>query len=298
MKRRNFIYNTSLIAMSVGVFGKIKWDGKAWVGEDPTTTDILGPFYRPGAPFKTDLVQPGTKGQLLHFGGTVFAKDGSTPLKDTLVEVWHCNENGTYDNTSDDYVYRASAKTGSDGKYHFKTILPVPYGVGGDVIRPAHIHMRISGNSKQDLVTQVYFKGDENLAKDDSSADPRSIHRILDISTNSKNEKVVKFDIVLKDEYVLDAAGFKKISGLYQMKTDNGVMTEFFRQGDQLFLKRNGQIVEAMDYVGNNSFEGGLGRIKTTFEIKADGAVNVKLKFMQDDKYVEVEGEKILKYPA
>ena len=85
MKRRNFIYNTSLIAMSVGVFGKIKWDGKAWVGEDPTTTDILGPFYRPGAPFKTDLVQPGTKGQLLHFGGTVFAKNGSTPLKDTLV---------------------------------------------------------------------------------------------------------------------------------------------------------------------------------------------------------------------
>lgn len=48
--------------MSVGVFGKIKWDGKAYVGEDPTTTDILGPFYRPGAPMRSELVQQGSKG--------------------------------------------------------------------------------------------------------------------------------------------------------------------------------------------------------------------------------------------
>ncbi|HMU47300.1 MAG TPA: hypothetical protein PKC72_13090 [Chitinophagaceae bacterium] len=297
MKRRNFIYNSSLVAMSVGVFGKIRWDGAVWVGEDPTTTDILGPFYRPGAPYKTDLVQPGTKGQLLHFSGTVFAKDGKTPLKDSLVEIWHCNENGVYDNTSDDYVYRASFKTGSDGKYHFKTILPVPYAVGGDVIRPAHIHMRISGNTMQDLVTQIYFKGDKYIAKDESAGDPRSIHRILESSTNSKNEKVVKFDVVLKDEYILDAAGFKKVSGLYQMKDKS--LTEFYRQGDQLFLKWNGQISEAMDYVGNNSFEGGLGRLKAKFEIKADGVVKVTVNYMEAiDKYVDIEGEKMLKYPA
>ena len=132
MQRRKFLYESSLIAMSIGVFGNIKWDGNSYVGEDPTTTDILGPFYRPGAPFKTNLVQKGTKGQLLNFHGTVFANDGKTPAGNTLVEIWHCNENGVYDNTSDDYIYRASFKTGADGKYHFNTILPIPYSTGND----------------------------------------------------------------------------------------------------------------------------------------------------------------------
>lgn len=297
MKRRDFIYSSSLVAMSVGVFGKIKWDGQAYVGEDPTTTDILGPFYRPGAPFRTDLVQQGTKGQLLHFSGTVFAKDGKTPLKNSLVEIWHCNENGVYDNISDEYIYRASFKTGSDGKYHFKTILPVPYLAGPTVTRPAHIHMRISGNAQQDLVTQVYFKGDEYIPKDESAGDPRSLNRILTSSTNSKNEKTVVFDIILKDEYLLDAAAFKKITGLYEMKDKS--IADFYRQGDQLFVKINGQIMEAMDYKGNNSFEGGLGRVTAAFDLTMAGVIKVKAGFMTGpDKYEYQEGTKLLKYPA
>ncbi|MEQ1677208.1 MAG: hypothetical protein ABL876_10935 [Chitinophagaceae bacterium] len=296
MKRRNFIYSSSLIAISVGVFGKIKWDGHSFVGEDPTTTDILGPFYRPGAPFRTELVQQGTKGQLIRFSGTVFAKDGKTPLKDSLVEIWHCDENGTYDNTSDDYIYRAAFRTGKDGKYHFRTILPVPYNVGPDMTRPAHIHMRISGTAQQDLVTQVYFKGDAHLAKDESAGDPRSLNRILEIA-DSKNEKLVKFDVILKDEYILDAAAFKKIAGLYQMNDKS--MAEFYRQDDQLFVKLNGQIMEAMDYKGNNSFEGGLARVKAQFELAAGGAVKAKVSYMEGpDKYVTTEGDKMLKYPG
>lgn len=296
MKRRNFIYQSSLIAMSMGVFGKIRWDGKAWVGEDPTTTDILGPFYRPGAPLRTNLVQPGTKGELLHFNGIVFAKDGKTPLKNSLVEIWHCNENGTYDNTSDEYVYRAACKTGADGKYQLNTIMPVPYNVGGEVVRPAHIHMRISGNNSQDLVTQVYFKGDKYLEKDESAGDPRSLNRILDVSTNSKKERVVKFDIILRDQYVLEEAAFRKITGLYQMKDKS--MAEFYRKDDQLFVKMNGQIVEAMDYKGNNSFEGGLTRVKAKFELLPGSVVKVTVSYPAGpEKQEVVEGEKLLKYP-
>jgi catechol 1,2-dioxygenase len=297
MKRKDFIYSSSLIAMSVGVFGKIKWDGHAFVGEDPTTTDILGPFYRPGAPIRSDLIQQDTKGQLLHFSGTVFAKDGKTPLKNSLVEIWHCDENGVYDNTSDEYIYRASFKTGNDGKYHFKTILPVPYMVGATITRPAHIHMRISGNTGQDLVTQVYFKGDEHIVKDESAGDPRSLNRILESSTNSKNEKLVKFDIILKDEYVLEATAFKKIAGLYQMKDKS--IVEFYKDGDQLFAKINGQIMESMDYKGNNSFEGGLSRIKALFEFPAGGMAKVKVSYMEGlDKFIVIEGDKMLKYPG
>jgi catechol 1,2-dioxygenase len=296
MRRRKFIYDSSLVALSIGVFGKIKWDGHSFVGDSPTTTDILGPFYRPGAPFRTDLVQKGTKGQVLYFNGTVFAKDGKSPLKNALVEIWHCNENGVYDNTSDDYIYRAAFKTSNDGSYHFKTILPVPYRVSPTLVRPAHIHMRISGTTKQDLVTQIYFKGDKYIPGDMSSSDPRSLNRILETSTNAKNEKTVKFDIVLKDAYMLDAAAYKKITGLYEMSDKS--MADFYHAGDELFVKVNGQIMEAMEYKGNNSFEGGLGQMKASFELLSDGGVKVKASYVDDDrKTINIEGTKLIKYP-
>ena len=296
MKRRKFIRDSSLIALSVGVFGKIKWDGVSYVGEDPTTTDILGPFYRPGAPFKTDLVQRGTKGEILHFGGTVFGKDGKTAVNGALVEIWHCNEDGVYDNTSDNYVYRASCKTGADGKYHFRTIHPVPYSAGQTIVRPAHIHMRISGNNgTQDLVTQIYFKGDKYIDGDASSSDPKSLNRILKTSTNAKNEKSVKFDVYLRKEYALEAAAFKKIEGLYELSDKS--LVEFYRNGDQLFAKINGQIMDALDYTGNNSFEGGLAQSKIQFEIKSNGNVNVKVSYVGDNKKImSIEGTKTLKY--
>lgn len=296
MKRRKFIQDSAMAALTIGVFGKIKWDGEKYVGTDPTTTDILGPFYRPGAPFKTDLIEPGTKGETLHFGGTVFGKDGKTPVNGALVEIWHCNEDGIYDNTSDNYVYRAAAKTSADGKYRFKTIMPVPYAAGQTVIRPAHIHMRISGDSgTQDLVTQIYFKGDKYIDGDSSSSDPKSLNRILDMSKNEKNEKVVKFDIYLKEAYVLEAAAFKKIAGLYEMNDKS--MTEFYRDGDQLFAKINGQIMEALDYTGNNSFLGGLAQTKAQFELLSNGGTKVKVSYLGDNKkWIEIDGTKLLKY--
>jgi protocatechuate 3,4-dioxygenase beta subunit len=292
MKRRKFIQHSSLLALSVGVFGKIKWDGDKYVGTDPTTTDILGPFYRPGAPFRTDLVQAGTKGEILHFSGTVFGKDGNA-LKGALVEIWHCDENGLYDNTSDNYVYRSSFKTAADGKYNFKSIYPVPYAVNATLTRPAHIHMRISASGVQDLVTQVYFKGDKHIAEDISAKDPTALNRILDTTKNTKNEKVVKFDVYLKEEYVLETAAFKKIEGLYEMSDKS--MVEFYKYGDQLFAKVNGQIMEAMDYKGDNNFAGAIDYIKAKFELLANGGAKVKVT-ITEDKPIEITGTRLLKY--
>lgn len=295
MKRRKFLQDSSMLAMSIGIFGNIKWDGQTYVGDNPTTTDILGPFYRPGAPFKTDLVQAGTKGEILHFSGTIWGHDGKTPVKNALVEIWHCNEDGVYDNTTDNFVYRAAWKTGADGRYHFKTILPVPYVATANLTRPAHIHMRISGNDQQDLVTQVYFKGDLHIEKDISAGDPRAMSRILDVTKNAHGEKDLKFDIILQKEYVLEAAAFKKITGLYEMS--DKTTCEFYREGDQLFLKLNGQIMEAMDYRGDNKFEGGLGQMTAEFELLKDGAAKVKGTYTTDNrKKISYDGTRYLKY--
>ncbi len=48
MKRRTFVKNSTLTAFSIAAFGAIHWNGKIFEGDTITTSDILGPFYRPG----------------------------------------------------------------------------------------------------------------------------------------------------------------------------------------------------------------------------------------------------------
>ena len=59
MQRRDFIKNTSLSAVAVSASGFIRFDGKQYVGDCETTTDILGPFYRPDSPVRNNLVIKG-----------------------------------------------------------------------------------------------------------------------------------------------------------------------------------------------------------------------------------------------
>ena len=296
MKRRTFIIDSSLVAFSVGVFGKISWNGLRFEGDTPTTTDILGPYYRPGAPMRSNIIPPGSSGEVLHVGGIIYKKDGKTPLKNALIEVWQCNEKGIYDNTSDEYLCRGAVKVGDDGKYYFKSIMPIPYKVDATRYRPAHIHMRVSGVDHQDLITQIYFKGDSHIPEDPSSSSPLSVHRILDISKNNAKEKQVKFDIVLSEEYKLDIAVFKKLEGVYQMNDKS--MIEFFKKGDLLFVKINGQIEEALAYKGNNQFEGGMGYIKAKFELLASGDVKVQTIYLDDNNKEQIiEGTRLIKYP-
>jgi catechol 1,2-dioxygenase len=65
--------------------------------------------------------------------------------------------------------------TDQQGNYEFETIMPgrypIPPNVPGlekfaGVMRPAHIHFRVSELLHVPLTTQLYFKGDPNIAKD------------------------------------------------------------------------------------------------------------------------------------
>ena len=296
MKRRNFIKNSSLIAFSVGAFGAISWNGKSFVGNSPTTSDILGPFYRPGAPIRSNLLIPGAEGSILNLSGTIFDKDGTTPQSNTLVEIWHANAKGEYDNTSSDYHYRGAIKTDQSGNYNFKTILPPPYKFDDIHYRPAHIHFRISSDKKQDLITQIYFQGDKYNEVDPSSSAPDSIHRILPVSRNHQNENDVIFDVILSDSYALEPAAMQKITGLYSVN-NNKWNAEFIADDDLLILKVNGQLMETLIYKGNNEFEGGLGFSTAKFTFPPNGETKVLLTYLNasNENTVE-EGIKILKY--
>lgn len=273
MKRRIFIKNSSLTVLSISAFGSVSWNGKSFEGDTPTTTDILGPFYRPEAPIRTNLRLASSTGTPIVLKGIIFKEEGKTPVNDALVEIWHCDEHEVYDNASDEYNYRGGQKTKADGKYEFKSILPVPYKANPTneaSWRPAHIHMRVSVPNQQDLITQLYFKGGKYVETDPWASAPQAVNRILDVTTDtSTGESLIVFHVTMSKEIPLDTAVYKKITGLYQMEDKSKV--EFSKNDDLLFMKRNGQLSAALTYRGNNTFEGGIGFPKVSFELLTDG---------------------------
>lgn len=293
MQRRDFIKNSSLIAFSVSAFGFTKWDGKAYVGNTPTTTDILGPFYRPGAPMRSNIIPSGSTGIPLNFNGIIYKEDGVTPLPDAFVEIWQCDEKEYYDNISDDFLFRGAVKTEKDGQYNFKTIVPVPYKANPNnenSWRPAHIHMRVSSDQQQDLITQIYINGDKYNESDYSASSPDAVNRILSITKNSSDENDLKFDVVMAKNFPLSEDVYKKITGLYRIEKN---IFEFVKSDDLLLAKINGQYQASLKYVGDNTFVGAMGIITVQFELLSGG--DVKVTTTSKGKPA-VTGTKFLKY--
>ena len=134
--------------------------------EDATGKDIEGPFYREGAPLRTTLFDKGEKGEMLVVSGKVVARNGR-PLAGVELDVWQCNAEGKYDNDDpnnppkkDQFTLRGRLKTNDKGEYEFITIKPVPYSIGENKYRPAHIHLKASLAGYTALTTQIYFHGD------------------------------------------------------------------------------------------------------------------------------------------
>lgn len=297
MQRRQFFKDTGMIAIGIGVFGKIAWSGDRFVGDTITTTDVLGPFYRPGAPIRININPKDYTGKLFHISGTIFKEDGKTPFRNATVETWQCDEHRVYDNTSDEYRYRGTQKTGADGKYHFIAMHPIPYQVAENAAwRPAHIHLVVSGEGQQDLITQVYLEGDPHLEKDMGANSPDAVKRILKISKNSKKEEAVQFDIVMAKEFKPDAAVYTKLSGVYKM--DDKSTMEFYKKDDLLFMKWDSQIWEGLSYKGNNTFVGGSSDSATvTFQLLQKGEVKVKVNLLSIIKGpITLEGSKVFSY--
>jgi protocatechuate 3,4-dioxygenase beta subunit len=121
--------------------------------------------------------------------------DCDYPISDAVVEIWNADVNGDYD-LSDDYIFRGSCRTGADGRYRFRTIIPGRYLNGGSY-RPSHIHFRITAPGHAELVSQIYFKDDPFLSSDPWASLAKAKERILPLATDTNGENVVTFDIHL-----------------------------------------------------------------------------------------------------
>jgi catechol 1,2-dioxygenase len=276
MQRRAFLKDAALGAVAISASGFISFNGTKYVGDCETTTDILGPFYRPGSPVRTNLVIPNDPGTKLLLSGKVKHDDCTTPFKKAKIEIWHCSSKGVYDNDTDEFRYRATTFTDDNGKYFFNTILPVPYGIGGGIYRPAHYHLMISAEGYQPLITQLYFTGDPYLAKDSSSASPTAKRRILKVQTLQDATKKVDFDISLSKKLDAEVAAIEKLQGVYTFENSNREI-EFFRNGSELWMKNEVYGIN-LEYVGDNSFRYPMGEEKDVyrFQLQPDGKIKLE----------------------
>jgi protocatechuate 3,4-dioxygenase beta subunit len=272
-------------AMAVTTQGYVKFNGENFEGDCATTTDILGPYYRPYAPIRTDMLVKGTTGQVVILKGKVKQKDCTTGLKNACVELWHCDEKGVYDNESPDFNYRARTYCDEKGNYEFKTVFPVPYSVGPGVTRPAHFHMLISAEGYQTLITQLYFTGDPNLSTDASSSSPAAKKRILDVKDDN-GAKLVAFDVSMMEKLPADASVIERISGTY-VRADNKQEEVFYKKAGMLWIQNGGSINGGypMEYVGNNSFQ--VYGSKATFQFTPEKDGSVKLSFKTTNRQGE-----------
>jgi catechol 1,2-dioxygenase len=285
MKRRTFLKSTALSAIAVSATGFVRPEGDRYVGDCETTSDILGPFYRPDSPVRSNLVIKGEKGELVELVGKIKHQDCTTPYQNAKIELWHCDGNGVYDNATSEFKYRGTTFSDENGNYSFQTILPVAYDAGGGQIRPAHYHMMITAEGYQPLVTQLYFNGDKHIEKDAYANSDFAKKRILKVS-DSGNAKKVFYDVSMAKIMMADPMAIDRLLGTYVSKEDKTKSKEFFKKNNALWLK-NEVFGEEYRYIGNNTFDyAGMpkGMFETyTFELLGSGGVKCTLNFMYEN---------------
>lgn len=128
-------------------------------GDDEVTPQqTAGPFYKPASPERTSLIEPETQGERFVLAGLV-ASTRCEPVANALVDVWHADAGGRYDNQG--FRLRGHQYTDAQGRYSFETIVPGTYGP-----RTRHYHVEVQAPGRPVLTTQLYFPSEERNVSD------------------------------------------------------------------------------------------------------------------------------------
>jgi protocatechuate 3,4-dioxygenase beta subunit len=123
-----------------------------------TPPQTEGPFFTPNSPLRASLLEAGSKAQRFVVTGRVLSAQ-CKPLANALLDVWHADEDGDYDNTG--YRYRGHQFTDAEGRYRFETIVPALYPG-----RTRHYHVKIQPKGGRLVTTQLYFPGEAMNRRD------------------------------------------------------------------------------------------------------------------------------------
>ena len=123
-----------------------------------TPRQTEGPFYTPNSPLRASLVESGSKGSRFLVTGRIL-DPRCEPVSNALVDLWHADEEGAYDNRG--FRYRGHQFTDAEGRYRFETIVPALYPG-----RARHYHVKVQPKGGRILTTQLYFPGEPGNRRD------------------------------------------------------------------------------------------------------------------------------------
>ncbi len=134
-----------------------------------------GPFYPIDDQMDTDTdlirvngSEARALGEMIYVEGTV-TDQNCNAVSGVLVEIWQACHSGRYNHPSDpntaeldpNFQYWGKAVTNDKGYYKFRTIIPGAYPANEGWVRPPHIHFKVSRKGYLELITQMYFFGQE-----------------------------------------------------------------------------------------------------------------------------------------
>ena len=116
-----------------------------------TAEETEGPFYFEVDRVRSDI-REGPTGAELRLGVRVRDASGSCdPIKNAVVDVWHCDATGSYSEPGETFL-RGLQVTDGDGIVEFTTVYP-----GWYPGRTVHIHAKVHLDKRTVLTTQFYF---------------------------------------------------------------------------------------------------------------------------------------------
>jgi protocatechuate 3,4-dioxygenase beta subunit len=162
--------------------------GGALPAESPCTGDIEvtprrsdGGHYRPGAPEKDTLHEPGIEGERLVIAGYVLFPDCRT-VPDAVLDVWQADAEGRFDD--EDWRLRGVLRADREGRYEIETV--VPGSVDGV---PPTVHLKVAEEVGGRIVTtQVYLASPETAPRPELAVEP----------AESDDGLEARFDVVIE----------------------------------------------------------------------------------------------------
>lgn len=165
----------------------------------PTPTEVLGPFFKKGAPNSSQLRAAGDPGFPLRVSGKVYDTRGER-VHGARIDVWQADHAGHYDVQG--FRYRSKIELPEASEYALETVMPGHYDD-----RPAqHIHYMITAPGHRTLITQIYFATDpwfegdpdKNYRKRSIVTNRELVRPVMLFETPGAPHAAVSFDICLE----------------------------------------------------------------------------------------------------
>jgi protocatechuate 3,4-dioxygenase beta subunit len=122
-----------------------------------TLRQTEGPFFKTATPLRTSFLEKDSRTRLVVSGQVLSAQ--CRPVPNALLEFWHADEGGEYDNKG--YRYRGHQHADAQGRYRLETIVPAEYPG-----RARHIHVKVQAPGRTLTTTQLYFPNEPGNRRD------------------------------------------------------------------------------------------------------------------------------------